>query len=168
MLGFHLAQFLTAPLFPLYSVNVLHLTDSNIGIGTALFYLTVLLGSTQLNRMVRKAGHHKITGWGVMGMSIYPIFLALSSNATQYYIVSAVGGFTWALVGGAYANYLLEKIPEDDRPAHLAWYSIVVNASVLTGSLAGPFLAGFTGLGVALIAFGFMRLLAGLAILKWG
>lgn len=168
MLGFHLAQYLVMPLFPLYNVNILHLTDSNIGIGTALFYLTVLLGSTQLNRMVRRAGHHKITGWGVMGMSLYPILIALSHTAVQFYIVSTIGGFTWALVGGAYANYLLEKIPENDRPAHLAWYSIVVNACVLTGSLAGPFIAGFTGLGVALIIFGFLRLFAGLAILKWG
>ena len=168
MLGFHLAQFLAVPLFPLFSVNVLHLTDTNIGTGTALFYLTVLLGSTQLHRMVRKAGHHKITGWGVIGLGIYPIGLALSATAIHYYIVSIVGGLSWALVGGAYANYLLEKIPENDRPAHLAWYSIVVNGCMLTGSLAGSLVANSIGLVFALILFGVLRVLAGLAILKWG
>ena len=35
-LGFHLAQYLALPLFPLYQVRQLHLTDDQIGIGTAL------------------------------------------------------------------------------------------------------------------------------------
>lgn len=168
MLGFHLTQFLAIPLFPLYTVNEMGLSDANIGLGTALFYLTVLLGSTQLSRLVRKSGHHKVTGWGVLGMCVYPIALGLSRNALDYYLLSAFGGFVWALVGGAYANYLLEKIPESDRPAHLAWYNIVVNACVLFGSLAGPLIAGHIGLATALIVIGILRLLAGIAVLKWG
>ena len=168
LLGFHTAQYLALPLFALYTVNELHLTDANIGLGTAFFYLTVLLGSTQLSRLEHKAGHHKLTGWGVVGMSIYPIAMALSHDAFHYYLLSIAGGFVWALVAGAYANYLLERIPEDDRPSHLAWYNIILNAAVLFGSLAGPFLAGYIGIGVALIVFGALRLLAGVAILKWG
>ena len=168
LLGFHMAQYLALPLFALYTVNELHLTDANIGLGTALFYLTVLLGSTQLSRLEHKVGHHKLTGWGVIGMSIYPIAMALSHNALHYYLLSIAGGFVWALVAGAYANYLLERIPEDDRPSHLAWYNIILNAAVLFGSLAGPFLAGYIGIGVALLVFGALRLLAGVAILRWG
>ncbi len=168
LLGFHTAQYLALPLFALYTVNELHLTDANIGLGTAFFYLTVLLGSTQLSRLEHKAGHHKLTGWGVAAMSIYPIALALSHDAFHYYLLSIAGGFVWAMVAGAYANYLLERIPEDDRPSHLAWYNIILNAAVLFGSLAGPFLAGYIGIGVALIIFGLLRLLAGIAILKWG
>jgi MFS family permease len=168
LLGFHMAQYIASPLFALYSVNELHLTDANIGLGTAFFYLSVLLGSTQLSRLEHKAGHHKLTGWGVIGMSIYPIAMALSHNALHYYLLSIAGGFAWALVAGAYANYLLERIPENDRPSHLAWYNIILNAAVLLGSMAGPFLAGYIGIGVALLVFGVMRLLAGVAILKWG
>ena len=168
LLGFHLAQYLALPLFALYTVNELHLSDANIGLGNALFYLTVLLGSTQFSRMEHKMGHHKITGWGVIGMSIYPIAMALSHTALHYYVLSIVGGFVWAAVAGAYANYLLERIPEDDRPSHLAWYNIILNAAVLLGSLAGPFIAGYIGLGIAMIVFGILRLLSGISILKWG
>jgi MFS family permease len=167
-LGFHLAQYLALPLFTVYTVNIMHLTDANLGIGTALFYVTVLLGSTQLGRLERKVGHHKITGWGVIGMSIYPLAMGLSHTAVQYYLLSITGGFAWALVAGAYANYLLEQIPVDDRPSHLAWYNIILNAAVLFGSLAGPLLAGVIGISVSLIVFGLLRLLAGGAILKWG
>lgn len=168
MLGLHLAQYLPVALFPLYFVNTLHLTDSEIGIGTALFYLTVLIGSTQLNRIVHKLNHHKVTAFGLMGMSLYPIMLSFSHQVAGFYLTSAIGGFTWALVGGAYANYLLENIPEHDRPSHLAWYTLVLNICVLMGSLVGPLLARYTGLGIALMTFGGLRFLAGVAFLKWG
>jgi MFS family permease len=168
MLLFHVAQYLALPLFPLYFVHNLHLTDENLGIGTALFYLTVLLGSTQLNRLVRRGSHKAVTGWGVVGLALYPILLAFSGGVWQYYGVSIVGGFAWALVGGASVNYILENTPENDRPSYLAWYNIILNASVLTGSLAGPALAGQIGLPLALILIGALRGLAGFAILKWG
>jgi MFS family permease len=168
LLGFHLTQCLPLPLFPLFIVNKLHLTDANIGLATAFFYFTVLLGSTQLNRFVHLIGHRKVTGLGVVAMCIYPIAMALSHNAFDYYLLSIIGGFAWALVGGAYANYLLEQIPENERPFHLAWYNIVLNAAVLLGSLTGPLIATGIGLENALISFGILRFFAGLAILKWG
>ncbi len=168
LLAFHLAQYLAIPLFPLYTVNVLRLADSQIGLGTALFYLTVLLGSTQLARLARRYGHQRLTGWGVMAMSLYPIILALSHSVLPYYFLQTIGGVVWSVVGGAQPNYLLERVPADDRPAHLAWYSIVVNACVLGGSLAGSAIGGWIGLSAALLLFGLLRLLAGAAILKWG
>ncbi len=167
-LGFHLAQYLAIPLFPVYNVRVLQLTDENIGIGTALFYLTVLIGSTQLARIVRRIGHKNVTGWGVAGLSLYPIFLASSGFVWHYYLVSSFGGFIWAMVGGGYANYLLEKVPENDRPAHLAWYTVVLNIAVLVGSLVGPVISDVIGIAAALILAGVLRFLAGMAILKWG
>jgi MFS family permease len=149
-------------------VRTLHLTDENLGLGTALFYLTVLFGSTQLNRLVSRIGHKNVTGWGVVGLALYPGLLAISSQVWQYYAISVIGGLVWALVGGAYANYVIEKCPENDRPAYLSWYNIILNASVLTGSLLGPIIANQIGLPGALVIFGLLRGLAGFAILKWG
>jgi MFS family permease len=166
MLGLHLTQYLAIPLFPLFSVNVLHLTDQNIGIGTALYYLTSMLGSTQLNRIVRRLGHRKVTGLGFMIMSFYAGLMPFAHSAYGYYFISVIGGFSWALMGSAYMNYVLESIPENDRPAHLAWYNIVLSASILVGSLVGPLIAGFIGLAAALFVAGVVRLLAGYALFK--
>ena len=168
LLFFHLSQYLAIPLFPIYFVNELGLTDEHIGIGTALFYLTVLLGSTQLSRLVRHIGHKGVIGWGVVGMSLYPFFLAFASQVWEFYAISILGGLVWAMVGGAQLNYLLEACPPEDRPAHLAWYTIIVNACALTGSLLGPAMAAAIGISMALILAGILRGLAGVAILKWG
>jgi MFS family permease len=166
--GFHLAQFLAIPIFPLYYVNGLNLSDDHIGTGTALFYLTVLLGSTRLRRIVHRIGNKNVTGWGVVGLAIYPFLLAQSSEVWQFYGISLFGGFVFSMVNGAFANYMLEHIPAHDRPTHLAWYNIVLNAAILAGSLGGPAIADMLGLVPALTLFAFLRLLAGILILKWG
>lgn len=165
---FHLAHYMSAPIFPIFNVRVLNLNDNNLGIGTALYYLSVLIGSTQFRRVAQRYGNKKVTGWGVAGISLYPFMLAASHNVWQFYLLSFLGGFLFSMVNGAYINYMLENIPPDDRPSHLAWYSIVLNVAILASSLMGPAIAEVTGLVNALIIFGVLRILAGLAILKWG
>ena len=168
MLGFHLTQYIAIPLFPLYYVNELHLNDDHIGIGTALFYLTVLIGSTQLRKFVHRTGNKNVTAYGVIGMALYPFLLAMSGAVWHFYVISLFGGLVFALVNGAYANYMLEHIPAHDRPSHLAWYNIILNMAVLLGSLGGPVISDWLGLSAALILFSILRLLSGIAILRWG
>jgi MFS family permease len=165
---FHLSQYIATPIFPLYNVRVLELSDNNLGIGTALFYLTVLLGSTQLRKIAHGIGNKKLTGWSVSGLALYPLLLAFSTTVWHFYGVSLIGGLTFAMVSGSYANYMLENIPAHDRPSHLAWYSVILNAAVLIGSLSGPIISDGIGLMAALLLFAAMRFLSGQAILKWG
>lgn len=168
LLFFHLAQNLPLPIFPLVQVNILNLTDNQIGIGSAIFYFIMLIGSTQLRSYVQKIGHQKVTALGILSMALYPLGMALSRNSFHFYLTSAIGGFASALATGAYANYLLEHVPADDRPAYLAWYNVVLNLCVLVGSLGGPLIANAIGLTASLYIFAAVRLLAGFAIFKWG
>jgi MFS family permease len=168
LFGFHLAQYLAIPIFPLFNVHELKLSDDQIGVGTALFYLSVFLGSTQLRRIVQRLGNKLVTGGGVLLLAAYPIAIAFSQNVLHFYVASIVGGAAWSLVGGAYANYMLEHIPPDDRPTHLAWYNIMLNIAILTSSLVGPAVADQIGLFGALVLFGILRFVSGLALLKWG
>jgi len=158
---FHFSHLAAAPIYQIYNVNVLHLNDNHIGNGTAFYYLAVLLGSTQFRKAAQRYGNKNVTGVGVAGMSFYVFALAAAQTPLHFYLLSFFGGFVWALVNGAYANYLLEKIPANDRPAHLAWYNIALNFAILSSSLAGPLIANWTGLASALVIFGVMRLLAG-------
>ena len=79
-----------------------------------------------------------------------------------------MGGLAWALVGGAISNYILERIPEDNRPAHLAWYNLALNAAILLGSLGGPLLAGHLGLVPTLVIAAVARFSVALLLWRWG
>jgi len=165
---FHFAQYIVTPLYPIAFVRQLHLNDAQIGNGTAFYYLSAMLASTQLSKIVSRFGNKRVTAFGAFGMASYPIMLAFAQNVLHYYALSFLNGSIFALVNGAYANYMLERIPPNDRPPHLAWYTIMLNFAILGSSLLGPAVADATGLAAALILFGLMRALAGVVLLKWG
>ncbi len=168
LFALHLAQYLPVSLFPLYMVNRLHLSDQVIGLGTALFYTTVFIGSTQLARLTQQMGNRHMLATGAALMALYPGLMALSRGMGFFLILSLIGGFGWALAGGALTNYILDKVPQDDRPAHLAWYNLVLNAAILMGSLAGPVLGTWLQLSAALALCATLRLLAAACIWRWG
>jgi len=165
--NFYLSIYLAIPLFSLYWVNDLHLTDQVIGLGTALFYVSVLIGSTQLDQLTRRLGNQRITAVGVVFMSLYPTLMALSRGEGMFLVASMMGGLGWSMVGGALVNYLLEKVPGDQRPPYLAWYNLAVNGALLLGSLAGPFVAELVTVRIALLIFGGLRFVAALVLWRW-
>ena len=165
---FHLFQYLAIPIFPIYMVNTLKLSDQVIGLGSGLFYVTVFIGSLFGSRMVGRWGNQKMTGAGVALLCVYPILLIFSKTLTVFSITSLAGGLAWSIVNVAYINYLLEKVPAGDKPAYLAWYHLLANVAILIGSLGGPVVAEAVGLVGALLIFGIGRFLAGSAILRWG
>ena len=148
---FHIAQYLCIPVFPVFWVNNLHLSDSIISLGTGAFFVTVFLGSTQISKLSTKYGNKTIVGIGAMLMAIYPGIMAISNGVVLYMVASLGGGLAWAFVGGLLVNYLLEKIPEQNRPPYLAIYYLIFYAAVLIGSLAGPEIGKLVGLPVALL-----------------
>jgi MFS family permease len=105
---------------------------------------------------------------GVVLMSLYPALTAASTNLPRFLLTASVGGLAWSLAGGALANYIYEKMPESERPFHLAWYHLSFNAAILLGALCGPLLAEHTGLAAALVLIAFGRYLAGAALWRWG
>jgi hypothetical protein len=165
---FHMAQFLAIPLFSIFTVDVLHFSDQSISFGTAMFNISMFIGSSQFARMAYRMGNRKVIGIGVVLLGSFPALVALSRGPGLYIFANAISGFAWAMVGSAIFNYLLEMAPENDRPAHMAWYNLALNAAILVGSLGGPFIAGTISIVGALFLFALLRLLSGIAILRWG
>jgi MFS family permease len=165
---FHLALFLSTPIFPLYWVNELAFSDGVISVGTALFHTAVLFGSLRVSQLVNQWGNHRLLVLGALVTSLYPLLIAFTHGLPLFLLASVIGGGSWALVGGSVGNYLLEKVPNTDRPAHLAWYNLALNAAVLLGSLGGSWLAGSLSLSTALIICFVARALAALVAWKIG
>jgi MFS family permease len=150
MFAFHLTQYLAIPLFPIYWVDRLALTDQVISLGNALFYGIVFLGSTQIPRLTERFGNLKLSFVGALMMSAYPAMTSIMTTEWMFLLTSVVGGLAWSVAGAAVGNYLLETIPENERPAHLSWYMLSLNAAVLIGSLGGPWVAQELGIEAAL------------------
>ena len=166
--AFHLALYLSIPLFPLYWVDEIELSDAVISLGNALFYGSVFVGSTQIARLLRRLGNHRATALGAAAMSLYPALTSITQTAGMYLMVNVISGLAWCLTGAAMGNHILDRIPEDDRPSYLAWVNLAISAAILLGSVLGPPIAGRIGLAPALALFAVARLLAAVAVWRWG
>jgi predicted MFS family arabinose efflux permease len=92
---------------------------------------------------------------------------AFSVDVPWLVTTSLLGGLAWSVTAGSLGNSLLEQAPEGDRPVYLAWYNLALNAAVLTGSLAGSFMADWMGLVSTLLLAAALRALSGVALWRW-
>lgn len=163
----HLTLYLGVPLFPLRLVRELQLSDQIIGLGNSIFYVALFLASTRLDGITRRFGNMKTMALGIIIISLYPAFLAIASGPKLFLFASIMGGSGWALAGGAVGNFVLEKTPDDSRPAYLAWYNMSLQAGILLGALTAPLLAGWWGLALALGFAAACRFLTGVVIWRY-
>lgn len=159
---------LSIPLFPIFQVNTLELSDQIISIGNALFYVTMFIGSTQLGKLTNRFGNHKITAYGMCGMGLFPIILSFATGPFLFMVSMIVAGYVWALGGSAMINYLLESVPAEKSTGYLAWFTLGTNAAVLLGNSIGPIFSGLAGITTALLIYGILRSLTGFFILRHG
>lgn len=167
-LFFYTCQYVPVAISPIYMVNNLKYSDGIISLGNSLFYVLMFLTSLRLSHLTRRFNHHAILAMGSLLYCAYPIFISLAWDATLFWVASFVGGIAWALTSGGLINRLMEIVPEDDRPAHMALHNLALNLGILGGSLMGPFLADLSGIREALLIAGVLRFAAGLLLKKWG
>ena len=165
---FYTFQYLALPVFPLFYVNELGLSDGAISLGSALFHALVMLISLRLGRLASRYGYHGIAVRGAILLGGYPLLLFLAQDASLFWVASLTGGVAVGLLNGGLANRLMERVPEEDRPAHMALHNLALNLGILAGSLSGPLLAEWMGLRPMLLASSALRILAGVFLFFWG
>jgi hypothetical protein len=168
LFGFHISQWLVIPLVPLFTVNILRLNDFQISVGNSSFNLVVFIGSFFLASITGRIGNHKSAAYSMIGLGLFPLLLSFAKGFDYFLIANLIGGVSWSILGGSLFNYLADHVPDEDRAASMSWYILASNGSILIGSLAGPYIAGKIGFPLALLIFAVFRLLAGIAVLRWG
>jgi MFS family permease len=168
LFSFHFVQYLGIAIFPIYQVNIIHISDFVISIGTSIFYILMFLVSIRLEFITRRFGYRKALGFGMAILGLFPAFLAMSTGPALYYIANIFGGLGWGFVGGTIYNYILESAPPGGRAGFLSWYNLVFNAGILLGSLGGPLIGQMANLHIALWIVAVGRIAAGAAVFCFG
>lgn len=163
-LAFYTFQYLPLPIFPVFWVRELHLSDGDISLGSALFYLGMMATSIALRRITNALGHRRLVHVSALLYAVYPFLTWLAQDATLFWVASLLGGSVWGLLNAALINRLMERVPEDDRPAHMALHNLALNLGILAGSLLAPLLAAGLDLRGAMLGAGILRVLGGLIL----
>jgi MFS family permease len=165
---FYTFQFLGIPLFPLVQVRVLNLSDGMISLGSTLFYGVMLLVSLRIVDISTRLGHKRTLAIGATSFGIYPLLLGLAHGPALFWAASFFGGGAWGVTNAGLTNRLMEKVPDDRRPAGMALHNLVLNLGILLGSLAALPLSNWAGLQPAMFIVAALRFLAGGLFWLWG
>lgn len=165
---FYLFQMMSVPIMPLMLVKELRLTDGEISLGNGVFYAVMTVGSMVLGRLTARFGHKPLLAVGAVLYGVYPLLISLAHDRWLFYAASLGGGLVWAVTNGGLVNRLMERVPETDRPAHMALHNLALNFGILGGSLLGPALGEGLGLRHALLLAAVLRMLAGVGLAVWG
>ena len=165
---FHFAQLLPTPLYPLFWVREVQLTDGQIAWVNALFFLTMLMASPFLGALTKRWGNYHLIVWGAVLLALYPLLTAFSKDMTLLIVAATTGGAIWAILSGALYNRLLEIVPANDRPVYLAVYNLALNIAMLSATMLGPLLVDVFGLRETLLVVTLLRMGSGLALARWG
>lgn len=167
-LAFYTVQYIPIPLFPLVQVKILNMTDGQISFATALFYTSLLFGSLGLSRLAQRRGHRWMLVNSGAWIFIFPLLYGIARSAYVVYLNNIIGGVVWAGLYNATTNRLMERVPEDDRPAHMALHNLVMNLGILGGSLLGSALGEALGLRPAMLLAAILRLIGSYLLWKYG
>jgi hypothetical protein len=165
---FYTFQYTPIPIVPIFWVNDLALSDGIISVGNAMFYSTMFLASMALSRLAVRWGHHLLLGTSAVLYGLYPWLNSLADGPLLFLLAAFIGGIVWGIASGALVTRLMERVPAEDRPAHMALHNLALNLGILGGSLLGPLLGDWLGLRSALAVSGLLRALAGILLMVWG
>jgi predicted MFS family arabinose efflux permease len=128
----------------------------------------MMLASFRLGTYSARYGHRKVLIVSAALFPIFPLFLGVANGPILYYLACLIGGGINAMLSGAIVNRLMEKVPSDDRPAHMALHNLALNLGILGGSLLGPLSAHLMGVQPSLILGAGLRLVAAVFFWLWG
>ncbi|MBI3158277.1 MAG: MFS transporter [Chloroflexi bacterium] len=164
---FYTFQYISVPIFPVYFVETLDLTDGVISLGYAIFHVAMMASSMALGWLNQRANAHRILAVSGVLYCAYPLFMGLAYGPGMVIVASLLGGLVWGVANGQMVSALMDRTPDEDRPAYMALHNLFLNLGILGGSFLGPFIGQFLGLRGAVLAGAAMRVAAGLALAVW-
>jgi len=171
--GFALASFvyhwglnLAIPLYPIYRVRVLNISDGWIGILSMVSSAITIVAYYAWGRLAKRRGWRFVLFLGALGSCFYPVLTALSRHVGFLLIVAVIGGVASPAFNLGLLSGLLEVVPASRRATYLAVFNTLISVSAFVCPLLGTALAGWLGIRTALTIATAVRLVGFVAYLR--
>jgi MFS family permease len=147
-----------APIYILYYVRDLKVSDGWLGLYNAVAAVGLIGGNIIFKRLINRWDKFTTLKRTSTALGIFPILVGFSAISTPIIFITGVGNLVTAGYNLSHINTLLEVIPSEARPTYSAIYNMVIGL----GSFAGPLLGVALG---ELIGFQWTLVICGLVIL---
>lgn len=148
------------PLFPLFFVRQLHVSDSWIATVNTIQTSLMIAGYFFWAQLSRKRGSRIVLAITTLGMSAYPILTAITPVTYPILIYAGFAGVFQAGIDLVFFDELMKTIP----PAYSATFVSLAQSMQHFASIVAPIIASMLseslGIGIALVISGIIRLSA--------
>ena len=156
---FHWGLYLPIPLYTIYRVRVLDISDGWIGTLSMIETSVTVVTWYIWGKVAEKRGSRFVLLLGALGVCLYPFGTALSTSVYPMLVVVAIAGIVSPGWGLGLFNGLLEVAPADHRATYVAVFNTLMNLTACVAPILGITLAGSLGIRPALLIGGVLRLL---------
>jgi MFS family permease len=160
---FHWGLYFPIPLYAIYRVRTLHISEGWIGALAMIESGVTILTWYIWGKVAESRGSRYVLLLGVMGVCFYPFGTALSRSAWPLVFVSALAGIAGPAFNLGIFNGLLEVAPDERRPTYVAVFNVLMNLAACISPLLGTTAASWLGIRPALYIGGMLRVAGFLA-----
>ena len=149
---------LAAPLFPIYFVREIQVSDKWIASITVIQSAVMILGYYFWTRRSRSRGTRYTLLWTTFGLSFYPILTAFTHQPWIIAIYAGMAGIFQAGLDLVFFDELLKTVPPQYSATFVSFAQSIQYVSAIASPLIGSYLAVHLGISTALVISGGIRL----------
>jgi len=164
MFLFHWALYFSVPLYSIYRVRILHVSESWIGALAMIESGVTIITWYVWGKVAEGRGSRYVLLLGILLLCCNPLGTALARNAWPLLMVAAVAGIAGPAFSLGMLHGLLELAPESHRPTYVGLFNMLINVPACISPLLGTVVAGWLGVRTALFVGAGLRVAAFLAL----
>jgi len=154
---FNIGFFMLNPVINLYFVEVLELSNAQIGFLSAVFVIAQTIGSWIWGALADRHGSHTVTIAATLGLAVQAIGYWLSPSLYYLIFVQAVGGFCFAGFLLATFNTVIGIGDRRQKTLVVSSYHFIGNMASFLAPFLGTWAYTGPGLVAAFLLAGFLR-----------
>jgi MFS family permease len=131
----------SAPYFALYMLRDLQLSYLEFTVVSAASTISQFLTFSHWGELTDRFGNKKILNICGFGIAAVPLVWLFSARLPYLIVVQLFGGFVWAGFSLASSNYMFDAVSPAKRARCAAYQGVINGVFVVSGSLAGGFVA---------------------------
>lgn len=154
---FHMGFFMAVPLYPLYFVHVAHASDGWIS-AINIAQTVILVGAYFFwARQARSRGSRVVLLAATLGLSFYPLMVALTTQPPLLVTWAAVSGLFQAGLDLIFFDELMKTVPPEYSPILVSIAQVMQYLASILAPMIGSAISNASNLSVALIVAAAIR-----------
>jgi MFS family permease len=150
---------LATPLFTLYFVREVHLSDSWIANINTTQTAILILGYLFWTRQSRTRGSRTVLLWSTFGLSLYPFLVAMAHLPGVITIFAGLAGVFQAGLDLVFFDELMKTVPPEKSATFVSVGNMFQYMAQIVSPLIGTTLSEMIGIGPALIVAAVIRMI---------